>query len=74
MKVNVKLFASLQRDRFIVGSYNGSATLTVRDVLASLKIPEEEAAIIFVNGRDRDVDAVIRDGDTLAVFPPVGGG
>jgi len=74
MKVNVKLFSSLQRDRFIIGNYNGAATLTVRDVLASLRIPEEEAAVIFINGRDRDVDAVIRDGDTLAVFPPVGGG
>jgi molybdopterin synthase sulfur carrier subunit len=74
MKVTVKLFSSLQKDRFIIGSYNGAAVLTVRDILASLKIPEEEASIIFVNGRDRDVDAVVRDGDTLAVFPPVGGG
>jgi molybdopterin synthase sulfur carrier subunit len=64
----------LQKDRFIIGSYNGSAVLTVRDILASLKIPEEDVSIIFVNGRDRDVDAVVRDGDTLAVFPPVGGG
>jgi molybdopterin synthase sulfur carrier subunit len=74
MKVTVKLFSSLQKDRFIIGSYNGAAVLTVRDILASLKIPEEDVSIIFVNGRDRDVDAVVRDGDTLAFFPPVGGG
>ncbi len=74
MKVTVKLFASLSRGRFAVGVFEGEATLTVRDILASLKIPEEEASIIFINGRHEDADAALGDGDTLAVFPPVGGG
>ncbi len=74
MQVTVKLFASLSRGRFAVGVFDGEAALTVRDILASLKIPEEEASIIFINGRHEDVDAAVRDGDTLALFPPVGGG
>lgn len=74
MKVTVKLFASLSKGRFAVGIFDGDTALTVRDILASLSIPEEEASIIFVNGRHEDVTAAVRDGDTLAVFPPVGGG
>jgi molybdopterin synthase sulfur carrier subunit len=74
MKVTVKLFASLRTGRFAVGIFDGEAARTVRDILAYLQIPEEEASIIFINNRHKDADAAVRDGDVLAIFPPVGGG
>jgi len=74
MKVTVKLFASLCSGRFAVGVFDGGAALTVRDILKSLNISEGEVSIIFINGRHEDVSAAVRDGDTLALFPPVGGG
>jgi len=33
-----------------------------------------EAAIIFVNGKHAGPDHVMLDGDTLSIFPPIGGG
>lgn len=74
MTVTVKLFASLSTGRFAVGVFDDEAARTVRDILAFLEIPEDEVSIIFINGRHEDVRAAVRDGDTLALFPPVGGG
>ncbi len=48
--------------------------MVVRHVVAVLNILEKEAAIIFVNSRHADFETVLKEGDTLAIFPPVGGG
>jgi sulfur-carrier protein len=74
VKITVKLFASLRTDRFSAADFNYPEGATVSHVLASLKIPEEEAAIIFVNARHADPDLSLKDGDLLSIFPPVGGG
>ena len=44
------------------------------DVLDLLQIPYEEVAIYLINGRHSKVTDSIKDGDILAIFPPVGGG
>ena len=47
---------------------------TVRAVLIRLGIPETEAKIILVNGRAKEVNDKLNDGDRLAIFPAVAGG
>jgi molybdopterin synthase sulfur carrier subunit len=47
---------------------------TVRDVLATLTIPEDAPRIMFLNGRHTKDDQSLKDGDRLAVFPPIAGG
>jgi molybdopterin synthase sulfur carrier subunit len=74
MKVTVKLFASLRKDRFAVDERDYQEGATVGHILASLNIPEEEAAIIFINGRHAEPASPLQEGDLLAIFPPVGGG
>jgi molybdopterin synthase sulfur carrier subunit len=74
VKVTVKLFASLRKDRFAVDDREYQEGATVGHILASLTIPEEEAAIIFINGRHAEPDSPLKEGDLLAIFPPVGGG
>ena len=74
MKVTVKLFASLRKDRFAVDDGDYQEGTTVGHILASLHIPEADAAIIFINGRHGEPDSPLKDGDLLAIFPPVGGG
>jgi molybdopterin synthase sulfur carrier subunit len=74
MKVTVKLFASLRKDRFAVDKRDYQDGTTVGHVLASLNILSEEAAIIFINGRHAEADSLLKEGDLLAIFPPVGGG
>lgn len=74
MKVTVKLFASLRKDRFAVDDRDYQEGSMVGHILAFLHIPEEEAAIIFINGRHAEPDSPLKEGDLLAIFPPVGGG
>ncbi len=46
----------------------------VRDILGQLKIGLEIPKIIFLNGIHAGLDDVLKNGDRLAVFPPIAGG
>ena len=74
MEVNVKLFASLREGRFKAEKTELTDDSRVIDVIEKYDLPLEEVAICYVNGRDADNDHVLRDGDTVSLFPPVGGG
>jgi len=47
---------------------------TVAQVMYRLGIPEGGAALIFVNNVHRKPDTVLKGGDTVGFFPPIGGG
>lgn len=47
---------------------------TVRQLLQPLGIPLEETRIIFCNNRIVDLDHALHGGETVGVFPAVGGG
>ncbi|MGC9358319.1 MAG: MoaD/ThiS family protein, partial [Anaerolineae bacterium] len=76
MKVNVKLFATLQRyapegkkagDIFEVELPEGS---TIADLIQKLGLREREAKVAFVNGRARAEIYRLKDGDEVGIFPP----
>jgi sulfur-carrier protein len=74
MTVTVKLFASLRTGRSDVQALEVPDASTPRYVIERLAIPEKEVTLIFVNGRHGEPDTALADGDTVALFPPVGGG
>lgn len=74
MKVNVKLFATLREGRFKVETADLEDNTSVYDVIKKYDLPVEEVAICLVNGRDADNDHVLKNGDIVSLFPPVGGG
>lgn len=45
----------------------------ISQVIEQLALPDEPR-VIFVNGRHAEEGSALRDGDRLAIFPPVGGG
>jgi molybdopterin converting factor small subunit len=80
MKVKVKLFATLRNygptgvelgESFSVALEEG---VTVAALLETLKIPRREAKIIMINGNNSEIGDKLIEGDTIAIFPPVGGG
>jgi len=75
MKLEVRLFAYLRdgRDKKVYVEVLEGIT-TVTDVLAELKIPQEEASLILINGLDGNLDSTFKENDFLSLFPPVGGG
>jgi len=74
VRVTVKLFASFRDGRFKVKERDLPEESRVLDVLEPLNIKPKEIAICLVNGRNVDEKHFLKDGDTLALFPPVGGG
>ncbi len=74
MHVTVKLFATFRDGRFKVEEMELPEGTCVLDVIQPLNITPEEIAILYRNGKDAKPDTVLNDGDTLSLFPPVGGG
>ena len=44
------------------------------DVLKKMGIPAGEVSILLVNGFHKTPETPVKDGDIVALFPPVGGG
>lgn len=74
MEVNVKLFATLRDGRFKEEKAKLEDNTPIKDVINKYNIPVEEVRICLVNGRDADFNQSLKNGDTLSLFPPVGGG
>ena len=74
MRVTIKLFATFRDGRFKVEERDLPEGSCVLDVIQSMNIKPEEIAICLLNGKDANEHNVLNDGDTIALFPPVGGG
>jgi molybdopterin converting factor small subunit len=79
MKVEVALYATLSK-YLPPGAQNRKAVIeandgaTVRAIMTQLGIPPELPNILLVNGRQAPDTAVLKDGETLSIFPPLAGG
>ncbi|HPY37074.1 MAG TPA: MoaD/ThiS family protein [Clostridia bacterium] len=74
MKLVVKLFASLREGRGKETIIELSGASTPKTIIKELNIPEEDVAIIMINGRRSEADTQLNEGDIVSLFPPVGGG
>ena len=74
MKNTVKLFASFRDNRFKIADMEHPDGTNCRRIMRELGLTEEEIGIVLINSRHVSLDQVLHDGDTLAMFPLVGGG
>ncbi len=79
MKIEIALYASLSQ-YLPAGAEYRKAMITARDgatareIMGQLGIPQDHPNILLVNGTQAGPDRVLKDGETLAVFPPLAGG
>jgi sulfur carrier protein ThiS len=84
VKITFKLFATLAdylpagaRSNMIELSFEGAAP-TVGQVIADHQLPAKLVHLVLVNGNFVAPEArsgqVLKDGDTLAIWPPIAGG
>lgn len=73
MKVKIKLFASLRQFGPEEQVVDLPENATVDDVVTSLNLPKM-ALLKIVNGEHRPSHYHLKDGDELALFPPIAGG
>ena len=83
LKITLKLFAGLS-EYLPDGAYRNAVEVvldsekSISQVIEQFKVPAEEAHLVLVNGvycapPDRD-QSKLKEGDTLAIWPPVAGG
>ncbi len=79
MKIEVNLYATLTR--YLKSKTGGKSSVIdieggtcVKDIIQKLKIPVDSVKLIFINGVHAKIDTILKDGDRLGLFPPVGGG
>lgn len=72
--IEVRLFATLREGRKKVYHLDSDNLKSAGDILDLLNIPTKEVAILLINGTHSSFNDKIKDGDIMAVFPPVGGG
>jgi molybdopterin converting factor small subunit len=74
MQITVKLFATFRNGRFKADVREYPAGTVCRQIVADMEIREEELGIVLVNGRHAQLAQELRGGDSLSLFPLVGGG
>lgn len=74
IKVEVRLFATLRKDRKKKYFLDLDKETIIIEVLNRLKINKEDVNLILLNGIDGNVERELKDKDVLSLFPPVGGG
>ena len=72
--IEVRLFATLRQGREKVVMLEIQGFSTARDIIEHLDIPAGEVSILLINGFHKTPDTEVKDGDVVALFPPVGGG
>jgi len=72
--IEVRLFASLRQDREKTQFFEASGFESAAGLLAALGIGKADVAILLINGRHSKPEDPVKDGDIIALFPPVGGG
>jgi sulfur carrier protein len=74
MKIEVHLFATLRQGRIAKQPLDLPAGSRLADVPAALGIGRHEVTIRLLNGREAEWERPLGEGDTVSLFPPVGGG
>lgn len=72
--IEVRLFATLRQGRGKVQMLEPEGFACAGDIIRHLEIPVEEVAILLINGFHQKPETPVKDGDIVALFPPVGGG
>jgi molybdopterin converting factor small subunit len=73
--IQIKLFASLQK--FMPASadnYAIEAGITVGALLQQLDVPLDMIKIVFIDNVHAELTSILKGGERVGIFPPVGGG
>jgi len=74
MKVTVKLFATLRNFGPVEQEIELAQNSTLEDLIKILKLPEKIPLLKIVNGEHRNIHYPLKEGDEVALFPPIAGG
>jgi molybdopterin synthase sulfur carrier subunit len=74
-RIEISLYASLRKwNPSPAFTHEIAEGKTVGEILVEIGVPERDTAIIMVNQRRGGLDTILSSGDTLSLFPLIGGG
>jgi len=74
MRVKIKLFATLRNYGPEEQETELPENATLEDALTLLNLPEKIPVLKIVNGEHRNLKHLLKEGDEIALFPPIAGG
>jgi len=73
--IQLKLFATLREyEPPSSENYSIEQGISIHELLEQLELPPAKAKLIFINGIKADLAAILKGGERVGIFPPVGGG
>ncbi|HMK61194.1 MAG TPA: MoaD/ThiS family protein [Dissulfurispiraceae bacterium] len=72
--ITVKLFGTLRRKDESDQTLTISEHETIQQAIARLSIESHSSYLYSINGQHVKADAILYDGDTLMIIPPISGG
>ena len=73
--IDLRLYASLQKYApEEAHQYPIEPGIRLADLINRLEIPAALSKLFFVDGRRVDPEAILKGGERVAIFPPIGGG
>lgn len=72
--IEVRLFATFRVNRKKIDFLEPNDYSTALDIVNYYGIDPNEVAICLINGFHSKLRDLVKDGDVVALFPPVGGG
>lgn len=74
MRVKIKLFATLRNYGPDEQEVELPANATLEDAIKLLNLPEKIPLLKIVDGEHRNLKYPLKEGDEIALFPPIAGG
>ncbi len=74
MTLTIKLYGVFRIDRFKEKALEFAAGACVDEVVEQLQLNRQLLGIILINDQHTDLDAILTDGDVLALLPILEGG
>jgi sulfur carrier protein len=74
IEIEVRYFATLRKDGIKRENLTVRSGITTEELVDDLRISMDDIAILLVNGVRSESDKVLKEGDVVSLFPPVGGG
>lgn len=74
MKVQVKLFASLRIDRFVIKEFDVEKNTSCHKLFNLINLEDEDISILLINGIHSKTTDLLKNNDIISLFPPTGGG
>ena len=73
--IQIKLFATLQEFMPVSAeNYPIETGTTVGGLLQHLDIPPNKIKLVFIDGVRAELTSILKGGERVGIFPPVGGG